>query len=162
MRNEHLSKLSVLAIVIVCDAVGCGTSTTTIPLGTNLEQQTDRLEHHVSEHRPASFAVAVEQIQSRHNQIHNEIQTKTHPALDHQLSELQDILGWLPEIAGDSDLRQADWNLVKQHSQQLANLYQELHQKVANGIRPEQSSFDKMETLNEGLRKLVPASDRLH
>lgn len=159
MRNTHALELAFLPLLILCTAVGCGTPTSNAMTGAESVRQADHLEHHVPEHRPASFAAAVEQIASRHERLRNEIGKATREPVDRQLRELLDILDWLPEIAGDSDLRQADWNLVQQQAHQLADCYQKLDPEVLGG-QPGHCSFDELKARIEDLRVLVPVSDR--
>lgn len=39
-----------------------------------------------------------------------------------RLQELKDIVHWLPELAGDSDLRRKDWEQVQQTAKRLEQL----------------------------------------
>jgi hypothetical protein len=80
------------------------------------------LEHHVPEHKPHSLHAAIDQIELRYDALaEGEVPRAGRTA---RLKELVDIVRWLPELAGDTDLPEGPWNVVEQVSQQLAGLLQ--------------------------------------
>lgn len=79
----------------------------------------DHLEHHVPEHRPRDLRRAIVQIDLRYRAVTAAMKS-SQPTADDQLKMLLDIVRWLPEIAGDSDLAETPWNEVDAVSQQLA------------------------------------------
>lgn len=159
MRHNDTLLATVLLIQFLCVAVGCGSSSVSSGTVEDSEHHDEHLEHHRPEHRPASFTAAVEQIARRHARIQAKMMKKSDQSLDHEISELLDILVWLPEIAGDSELRQSDWETVKQHAESLASLLQKLDPSGI-GVQQDISSIHEMTTLIKDLRKLVPASVR--
>ena len=62
-------------------------------------------EHGILPHKPRTFVDAVDQIDKRGH----ELLTHRH---GHHITEWFDILGWLPEISADTDLKKADWETV--------------------------------------------------
>lgn len=86
----------------------------TLPLiGCDVGDDDGRLEHHVPPHRPANFTHAVRDLEQRLRELDRG------PVSDEQMTELLDIVRWLPEIAGDSDLRKPDWDTVQQTAERL-------------------------------------------
>lgn len=76
--------------------------------------------HHITPaHKPASFAAAVPDLRSRLNELTD---TESVSVDDLRRRELLDILIWLPELAGDSDLEKADWDLVQRTVAELEQL----------------------------------------
>jgi hypothetical protein len=78
----------------------------------------DHLEHHVPPHKPPDLAAAIEQIDQRFAAL----QRRPDQGSAQQWQELLDIVRWLPEIAGDSDLPEAEWNVVNRVSGELTPL----------------------------------------
>jgi hypothetical protein len=72
---------------------------------------------------------------------------------------LIDDVRWLPEIAGDSDMPEADWNLVNRVSQQLVD-FVEPECKVDQRGRPGtfEASSSRIEQLVDQLADLIRAS----
>ena len=99
---------SALPLLLATAAVlaGCGTTT----------DSEARLEHHVPAHKPATFRAALHELQRR-----DPTASGADPL---PVSELRDIVGWLPELAAETDLPRADWELVQRTSQSLDALIQ--------------------------------------
>jgi MoxR-like ATPase len=114
-------------LLLTCSLVivaGCGRSAkhnTTASVG-QADDDDDDHEHHVPAHRPRDFPHAVERIRELHRAIQRALATSDREAAAAQLSELMDDVRWLPEIAGDSDMPEAEWNEVNRISRELANL----------------------------------------
>ncbi len=102
MRFEpFVARCAVCLVGLVAAAgMGCGSAA-----------HDDHLEHHVPEHKPHDLVDAVDEIEKRWQGL--ETAWKTNPGQNSEaLSELIDIIRWLPEVAGDSDLPESDWNTV--------------------------------------------------
>ncbi len=112
-----------------------------------------RLEHHVPAHKPPTFRAAVEQLQIRSQHLTGE------SAADHsatERTELLDIIRWLPELAGDSDLRRPDWEQVQRESREMAQLI-ESFPNLADLSQDKQRRYQEL--LRE-LQSVVPGTDR--
>ncbi|MCG6156594.1 hypothetical protein [Rubinisphaera margarita] len=70
-------------------------------------------EHVIPAHKPADFVVAVDILHSR---IHSSLET------EESVLELRDIIGWLPELAAQTDLAKDEWDRVHEVSRTLANV----------------------------------------
>lgn len=103
-------------------ASGCGTETTTSQAADHSDEE--HLEHFVPEHKPANFSAAVNSIQSRIQQL-----TSTKGSRAQELSELGEIIDWLPEIAANSDMRRKNWEQVDVITVELAALFHQLPQQ---------------------------------
>jgi hypothetical protein len=79
----------------------------------------DHLEHHKPPHKPGSLPVAVVALEVRFAalQAASKFQTEGEIA---RLRQFVEIVRWLPDIAGDSDLPEAEWNVVHDVSSELA------------------------------------------
>lgn len=88
------------------------------------------LEHFVPHHKPANFAAAVEDIEHRAQHLSDHA-GHGHADEGDEFQELVDIVNWIPELAADSDLNEADWNKASFAATALAaNL---ADQKSSNG-----------------------------
>lgn len=108
------------------------------------DDQEEHLEHSIPAHMPLSYASAVEQLKARgkrHFDGHLE---------PDELTKLLDIIGWLPEIAADSDLRRQPWEQIQKISVRLEQLI--VHPRPA-----EQRA--RWEELISVLDSFVPESD---
>ena len=101
--------IGLLAVLAFIASPGCHRATAT---------DHDHLEHHVPPHKPANVAAAIDQIEHRFEAMAHGERTRGSERVT-ELKELVDIVRWLPEIAGDSDLREPQWNTVDQISEKL-------------------------------------------
>ena len=132
-----------LAALLAALAAGCGRSS----------PHDDHLEHHTPAHKPAEFSAAVREVQRRATALAGGDAAANEP----DLHELLDILRWLPELAGDSDLPEADWNRVSETAGQLIALYEPL--QIAHG-RGQKSSFPAAEQIEPLLSELRAAAHK--
>jgi len=139
------------AVRLVCvAALGCVRSSG--------HEEDDHLEHHVPEHKPASLAIAIEEIERRFTELAGNRQGPNAETAV-QLEQLVDIVRWLPEIAGDSDLPEAPWNEVDRVSQRLWPPLQEQADRARRG-----ESFDLVSLpsqVTESVKQLRDASREL-
>ncbi len=96
-------------------AAGCALSSSTT------EEGEDHLEHHVPDHKPKRFALAIPEVDRRFHELALVTEVKS---TDARWTELADIVRWLPELASDSDLRKADWDVVQQRAAELGRRLQ--------------------------------------
>ncbi|MCY2967171.1 MAG: hypothetical protein NT069_26630 [Planctomycetota bacterium] len=101
---------------------GCGTK------GSGPEFE-DHLEYHVPPHRPASFSAGVDSIRDRLTRVTVGQSVGDDPELRRQSTELREIIEWLPELAGDSDMRKPQWDQVNEISQRLLKEYLRLESR---------------------------------
>lgn len=84
---------------------GCGSS--------EEHAEDEHLEHFVPAHKPADFAALVEQLEKRiAQQSPSSVASEGAPAADQSATarqELIDIIGWIPELAADSELRKQEF-----------------------------------------------------
>ena len=80
------------------------------------EHSHEHAHHHDPEHKPADFPQAVERLRAFHAQH----AAGQQPSAG-QRQIISDILGWLPELAAQSELREADWNEVDRGATAIAN-----------------------------------------
>lgn len=127
-------------LVVVCGLLGgCAGSAA---------EEDDHAAHQIPAHRPRDFASAAVQLRTRWNAL---------PKLDgrerdERRRELGDILRWLPEIAGESELGPRDWNEVQGISETLTSIYD--RQSRPNPA-PAPGDVD-VEKLFDALDRIVP------
>lgn len=74
-------------------------------------------DHHTPAHKPANLRAAIATLRERYDRL-AELSPESHAA-EHEREELVDIVRWLPEIAGDSDMPEEQWNVVDRVSAEL-------------------------------------------
>jgi hypothetical protein len=80
-------------------------------------------EHHTPEHKPASLPRAVRELRRRHAELVEHRSRNQAAERSGELQQVLDIVGWLPELAADSDLRKSDWDTVNESSKRLEGLF---------------------------------------
>lgn len=91
------------ALCMLCSQIGCG------DVEGDAHADEHHLEHFVPDYKPASFAESVEQIEHRCEHLAAHAGHGHHDEAD-EFQELVEIVDWIPELAADSDLNEADWN----------------------------------------------------
>lgn len=146
MTNSSIFLSCLFAAMLLAAGVGCHRSA---------ETHDDHLEHHTPEHKPASLASAIEQIELRSAALESDA-ADAKSDRKQQLTELLEIARWMPEIAGDSDLPETEWNVVDRVSVQLCDLFQKqlglLQQGQAIDLKPHR---DSIRAATEELRKVA-------
>jgi len=105
----------------------------------------DRLEHVIPAHKPADYVEATNQLAGRgHLYFSGQLDAAG-------LTELRDILAWLPELAAETDLSRSQWDRVQEISRELTRL-------VAPDL-PDQSGAVTWTDRMAELRSLVPDAD---
>lgn len=108
MMRRHTFSVCLVAVGLL----GCGRSASTSV--TTADQAADyQSSHGIAAHHPESFAAAVEQLATRYKALMASLSDNSPVDATIALQELKDIVRWLPELAGDSDLRRADWEQVQ-------------------------------------------------
>jgi hypothetical protein len=131
MNITRAMSILVLAALVLIGSPGCHRVNATTD---------DHLEHHDPPHKPRNLAMAVDQIERRFEAIaHGPGICNSESAAP--LKELVDIVRWLPEIAGDSDLPEEQWNTVDQISEKLSPLLQE---QLNNALRGASASMQPL------------------
>jgi len=152
MRFEpFVARYAVCLIGLIATAgVGCGTTA-----------HDDHLEHHVPEHKPHDLADAVDEMEKRWQAL--ESKWATNPGQSSEaLSELIDIIRWLPELAGDSDLPESEWNEVNAISK---NWQAKLTTLKSNSNANSEQSFPSWDAVNPQmaeLRQIAPLAKTGH
>lgn len=135
-----------IAASLLSIAGGCGGGSGSANEHGNDEQ----LEHFVPPHKPANFAVLIEQLELRIPQLAGKSSTDDRVKNSTAVQELSDIFGWIPELAADSELCKADF----EHATAAGVRLQELVQQ-SFGPQSKAQDLAKFEPLLEELRVLV-------
>lgn len=68
--------------------------------------------HHIPGHLPADFDQALTRVEQLVAHLKDGVALEAMPAEVNVETELRDVVRWLPELAAQSDLKEADWNVV--------------------------------------------------
>jgi hypothetical protein len=113
--SQHRKLLLMLLIgTSAFGPIGCQSSSLT-------SEHQDEEAHEQPAHMPVSFAAAVADLPHRLEMLETTSKAQAQARSD-QIHELEDIIRWLPELAGDSDLRKSDWESAKRLSDELEKL----------------------------------------
>lgn len=116
--------LLAVAVAACCGLAGCTSSA---------ETEDEHLEHHVPAHYPASYEKAVQALYRRIDRIEREFTSDKSTNLVTPLTELTDILAWMPEIAAASDLRRSEWEDVQKIARELETTLAKLRTELDAG-----------------------------
>lgn len=132
-------------MLVILAAAGCSPS----------ESEDDHhMEHFVPEHKPASFKGAVDALAERTSHLQYHV-GDSGEIVQQELTELADIIGWIPELAADSDLNETDWAKAVRVSTQMLSVYEQ--SSVAGDLK---SLLADLPPLIESLQPLVPKAGR--
>lgn len=136
--------LALATAALLLGAPGCGSSES---------EDEHHMEHFVPAHKPASFKGAVDQLQARTSHLKHHV-GDSGEIVQRELTELADIIGWIPELAADSDLNEADWTQADSVSRKMLAVYS---QTATSGL---ESLLADLPPLIESLQPLVPRAGR--
>jgi hypothetical protein len=116
----------VIVIAAVFTAGGCAPSNSrsTSQNGTDESAAHDD-DHHRPSHKPRDFPAALAALHERCSKLLKAPVPKS-PDVQKEFDQTRDIVGWLPELAADSDLSRAEWDRVNEHSKKLSQSLEEL------------------------------------
>ena len=135
-----------LLIALLCCAmgiVGCGEA--------KQSPDDEHLEHFVPSHKPKDFGHLVEQLALRVPQLAPAALTGGDDDHATVVQEMSDIIGWIPELAADSELIKADFDSAVATGNKLSAVYAERF----GPKKPKAVEVAEFEPLIEALRKLV-------
>jgi hypothetical protein len=144
LTTNRTYRRNVLAAAACCCLAGCLAAP---------DETDERLEHHIPAHKPATLVAAIAELERR-----NPGATSRHEAAgnsERDRAELRDIIGWLPELAADSDLRKSEWESIQQSSAELARAV-EAWDAAASGARsgPQRQYEEVLERLRAACRSI--------
>lgn len=146
---SHDRVVFVLLSFVALLMVGCGNDTSTANAD---DEDEHRLEHHIPEHKPGSYEEGVEQLQVRFEKLQ-----QSDNAGETALSELEDIIEWIPELAADSELRRKQWEAIQGHTQELTRLFDTMTTDGGKAIDTKDGGDAFLEQVKE-LRQFVEPS----
>lgn len=134
----------------ICLTSGCGSAVTE-------EDSADHHTHtHMPRHRPRDFEAAVKQLHRRWP-LDRSVDAASGNAAPRTL--LGDIIRWLPEIAGESDLGRPEWDEVHRMSLELEAIFKREESTGQTLVEDE----SRRKTLFAQLDRIVPlTTDSLH
>jgi len=104
-----------LFALVGCSSASTGSQDAGSSQSSHAEEGDDDHAHHViPDHKPETFPEAVEQLEERTSPQASRDATS--------IQELKDIIGWLPELAAQTDLPRADWEAIYGISGEMSQL----------------------------------------
>lgn len=132
--------LSMLVIGTFC-IVGCSNH--------EVDDDHEKVEHFVPAHWPNDLVDASDKITQRASQLSGQSTTDA-TTVENQL---RDIVGWVPEIAADTDLSEAQWNPIHQASEKLSKRLAKMPRPLDESTR---SAIEEYSNLLVETAKLLP------
>lgn len=149
-----------LGLMLAFSMAGCGAEKSKADSGTAHDTTAEHHDHEhlhdhgIPDHKPASFAEAVKQLPRRQRLVLGEFKVGHLDHAQEAIQKLQDVIRWLPELAADTDLGEADWNTVQSLSQRMEAT---IHAWPALQSKP---SDQDVERLTELVEQLKPYAER--
>jgi hypothetical protein len=115
----------------------------------SVDDDHEKVEHFIPAHWPSDLVDASDKITQRASQL---IGQSTTDATTIE-SELRDIVGWVPEIAADTDLTEAQWDPIHQASEKLSKRLAKMPRPLDESTR---SAIEEYSNLLVEAAKLLP------
>ena len=148
--SKRFHDLPWCSVVLICALTlsGCGSP--------GESHEDEHLEHFVPAHKPSTYADLVDQLALRAPQLAAGDQPVDGSDERHAttMQEFSDIIGWIPELAADSELMRADFESAVATGKKLTTAF-------AETMGPQKTKAVDMATLEpliDELRELVPKS----
>jgi hypothetical protein len=140
-----------LALGCVGALAGCGHS---LPTSSSASEARGEQHEHNPPHKPRDFSSGLAALHKRFAQL---FKTPNSQSLeeDKEFSKLVDIVGWIPELAADSDLNRAEWDRINEQSKELARDVEEFARPGSEKARPriQQQIETELQALDDVVRR---------
>ena len=121
-----------LGLTAAFSVAGCGAEKPAAIAGISSDKSAEHHDHEhdhlhdhgIPDHKPASFAEAAQQLARRQRLVIGEFKVGHLDHAQEAIQKLHDVIRWLPELAADTDLGEADWNAVQSLSRQMESAVQ--------------------------------------
>ena len=143
---------SVVTFLLLTLITGCSP---TKPVTSAKPAMTHEEEHGIPPHKPHNFAKAVSEVQQRGHELLNS-NTRSEVAV----AEWFDIIGWLLELAADTDLVRADWDKVARVSTQLESWSTAWKSSADNKAQPAADQFEPLLSELQTILNQLPPEQR--
>jgi hypothetical protein len=141
MMNDFRFLYMILLAVAV---TGCGNRSS--------DGEYEKVEHFVPAHWPSDLLDASSKIDERTSQLSGQAKADA-PAIER---ELRDIVGWVPEIAADTDLSEEQWNPVYFASEKLSKRLSKMPRPLDDATL---KAIDEYRNLLSETAKLLPQEE---
>ncbi len=112
LRHIFRSQRLLISAVFLAGSIGCFSTF-------QESKEAHEAGHSVPAHKPDSFSAALTAIADRQQQLTGEDWSTGVDSRTVLLQELRDIVGWLPELAAQTDLEKPDWDRIQRLTQSL-------------------------------------------
>jgi hypothetical protein len=139
IRNTIKMPLSTTIVAALALIAGCGDTASSdggrkSAGGVDAELATyEDHEHETPAHKPISFPDGVAELINRHAALKSPAIGTTPDWHQRRFQELREIVGWLPAMAADSDLSEAEWLPIEASLARIDAAYQKLQSHVDQG-----------------------------
>lgn len=146
MTDHNFRSLLISLMCCAMSVAGCG--------AVEESHDDEHLEHFVPAHKPRDFVELVEQLALRVPQLASAASPGGDEDHAMAVQEMSDIIGWIPELAADSELIKADFESAVATGNKLSAVYSE----GIGSTNAKAVDIAEFEPLIDELRKLVPKS----
>ena len=138
---------SLLAVLFVMSVGGCLSAT---------NDERDHLEHQIPTHRPKTFSEGVHQLRPRLSRLSDTSSVRVADKTEQEVTELLDILNWLPMLAAESSLNRRDWEQVQSLSVDLLSAMSQRQQTTSHSWR---TIAEQVDLTIRKLEAIIPVSE---
>lgn len=153
-RITHFSICGGMAMLLAL-LVGVG-GCQSEPIGLATPEEDEHHHHHGHADHFRDFPTALKEIEKIRAHLAAELKFKHYRHAADELAELREVLVAIPELAGDSDQPEVEWNQVNETCQQLLTLCAVWEEQ----LRAERNDFSESERLDRGFTELQRLADR--
>lgn len=135
IRRTMKMPLSTAIVAALAMIAGCGAASSDggpkSAGGVDAEHATyEDHEHETPAHKPISFPDGVAELINRHAALKSPAIGTTPDRHRRRFQELREIIGWLPAMAADSDLSEAEWLPIEASLARIDAVYRKLQSHV--------------------------------
>lgn len=97
------------------------------------EHEHDHGHSHGPAYKPDTYGEALKEIKHRLAHMKSDLKHGHDDHVQEELVKLKEFINWLPELSGDTDMPEKEWNQVKSTSQKLLLRCEQIEQDLKSG-----------------------------
>lgn len=128
--------------------------------GAHDDHDDEHLTHFVPAHKPAGFVELVDQLATRTAELGESWTTEDTTQKQTRRQELSDVIGWIPELAADSELKKADFETAVSAGKTLQAEFEKqfaIGSTVQPNLQPFETALKSLRDLTENSKERTAA-----